>query len=84
MTFATGKDSVVRIFSKTLLLSLTMLGLWLITACHSQKKSASVRENVNWAEIDTFFTPPPSLAGNFGSFRSPLEYYNGGEGASAD
>ena len=84
MTFATGKDSVVRIFSKTLLLSLTMLGLWLITACHSQKKSASVRENVNWAEIDTFFTPPPSLAGNFGSFRSPLEYYNGGKVASAD
>lgn len=79
MTFATGKDSVVRIFSKTLLLSLTIPGLWLITACHSQKKSASVRENVNWAEIDTFFTPPPSLAGNFGSFRSPWNTITAGK-----
>ncbi len=64
-------------------LPLTALGLWLMTGCQGSKKFASVKKKVNWAEIDTFFTPPPELAGNLGSFRSPLEFYNGEKVSSA-
>lgn len=32
-----------------------------------------------WAEIDTFFTPPPSLQGITGDFRSPLRFYDGSQ-----
>ncbi len=51
--------------------------LALISACQNTKNKFSQTREITWAEIDTFFTPPPTFAGDFGSFRTPLEFYNG-------
>lgn len=58
--------------------------LALIAGCRSSGTRSSGDRRTAWAEIDTFFSPPPAFAGNFGDFRSPLEFYNGEKVLSRD
>lgn len=55
----------------------------IVLACHSSPTTRSPARDVSWAEIDTFFTAPPALEGDFGDFRSPLAFYDGSKVAKA-
>ncbi len=48
-----------------------------LTACQSAKTGPDTEKKVNWAEIDTFFTPPPAYNNNPGPYASPLVFDNG-------
>lgn len=64
----------------------TVLLVWILlvfAACQPGGKFSEEKQEVNWAEIDTFFVPPPELAGELGDFRSPLKFYDGREVRSA-
>lgn len=45
--------------------------------CRKGKVFGRLPYQTNWAEIDTFFVPPPSLSGVTGNFRSPFDFYGG-------
>jgi hypothetical protein len=51
--------------------------LAVLIACQSGKKTGNEGLRTSWAEIDTFFTPPPIFRNVYGDFRSPLKFYDG-------
>lgn len=57
--------------------------LFAVVACgNAHQKGGRTKNPISWADIDTFFTPPPHLSNVFGDFRSPLKFYDGTEVSS--
>jgi hypothetical protein len=50
--------------------------LWACCVAHAAAGQTSPAEQI-WQHIGPFFTPPAELAGDLGTFRSPLKFYDG-------
>lgn len=48
-----------------------------------QNGSISGKKNILWKKIESYFHPPKEFKGAFGSFRSPLTFYDGHQVSSA-
>lgn len=57
---------------------------FMTTGCQSVQTTEVADRKIEWAEIDTFFTPPPPYRNEMGAFRSPLKFYDGREVKSPD
>lgn len=69
------KFSNFQIFVLTVfLLIMTGFGKTLLAFTNS---AATGDDKENWAKIEQFFRPPAEFAGQFGTFTSPLKFYDG-------
>src|SRR5690625_1840630 len=51
----------------------------LVISCNKTSEPITPINNnkIEWTQIEDFFTPPDSLKDVYGSYRSPLNFYNG-------
>lgn len=54
-----------------------LLSIFLFTVIATLKGQNQDASTAIWKELAPFFSPPKELEGKFGSYRSPLKFYNG-------
>jgi hypothetical protein len=62
---------------KSALLSIFIIVIVFNLKAQESKVSDSVARRDIWEKISAFFTPPKEYKNNYGSFRSPLKFYDG-------
>lgn len=56
---------------------LCLIFLFSLNLCSSKTENKQINDKESWEKISLYFSPPAEYADNFGSFRSPLLFYNG-------